>query len=232
MSVRFYTHQAKEGLQFVKISVKKGYRETNMRTIFKNIWARTDWHILPMTILGMLLLVAIYPLMRYAPAEWFVEDGVVENIQLLILVIAFGVALCAKFEHKMFVLVAFLVLFLIVREVNGGRAFFCARYLDPDEICRWNNMKYGYLADWIRGIFAIGVLIYALAAKLWQPIWRYVTKAPLYVWDFLLFAVAAVGAQIAETAYIDNEIMEEGMETVMYIMLIRLIWRYARVEVK
>lgn len=203
-----------------------------MWTILKNICARIDWHIKPMTVLFALLSAAIYPLMRYAPAEWFVEDGMVENIQLLILVVAIGVALGAKFERKMFVLVALAVLFLIVREVNGGRAFFCARYLDPDEICRWNNMKYGYLADWIRWGAAIGVVIYALAAKLWQPIWRYMAKAPIYVWDFLLFGVAAVGAQVAETTYIDNEIMEEGMETLMYIVLTWLIWRYARVKVK
>ncbi len=203
-----------------------------MWNMLKNIFARIDWHILPMTLLGALLLAAIYPLMRYAPAAWFAEDGIVENIQLLILLVAVGVALCAKHEHKMFVLLAFIVLFVIIREVNGGRAIFCKLYLETEETCRWSDFKYGYLVAWIRWSFAIGVVIYALAAKLWRPIWRYVTKAPIYVWDFLLFAVAAVGAQVAETAYFDNEIMEEGMETLMYIMLARLIWRYARVEVK
>ena len=136
-----------------------------MWNMLKNIFARIDWHILPMTVLGALLLAAIYPLMRYAPAVWFAEDGIVENIQLLILLVAVGVALCAKHEHKMFVLLAFIVLFVIIREVNGGRAIFCKLYLETEETCRWSDFKYGYLVAWIRWSFAIGVVIYALAAK-------------------------------------------------------------------
>jgi len=200
--------------------------------VIKNIWHRFDGRMTLMTIAGALLLVAVYPLMHYAPAEWFVEDGAVENVQLFILCLAAIAALCAKYERKMFILVAFVVLFLIIREVNGGRAFFCKLYLEPDQVCRWKNMKYGYLADWIRWGIGLGVIIFAVAAKLWQSIWKYIRKAPVFVWDFIVFSLAMIGAQAAESEYIDNEIMEESMETIMYLMLGWLIWRYGRTEIK
>ena len=200
--------------------------------VIKNIWHHFDGRMTLMTILGVLLLVAVYPLMHYAPAEWFVEDGAVENVQLFILCLAAIAALSAKYERKLFILVAFVVLFLIIREVNGGRAFFCKLYLEPDQVCRWKNMKYGYLADWIRWGIGLGVIIFAVAAKLWQPIWKYIRKAPVFVWDFIVFGLAMIGAQAAESVYIDNEIMEESMETIMYLMLGWLIWRYGRTEIK
>ena len=70
--------------------------------VIKNIWHRFDGRMTLMTIAGALLLVAVYPLMHYAPAEWFVEDGAVENVQLFILCLAAIAALCAKYERKMF----------------------------------------------------------------------------------------------------------------------------------
>lgn len=202
-----------------------------MFNVLKNMWRRIDWHIVPITILFAFLLMAIYPTMLYAPAEWFVEDGAVENVQLIVLIAAMIIALCAKYEKKMFVLVAFVALLLLVREVNGGRAYFCKLYLEPDEICSWKNMKYGYLADWVRWGVGLSVVVYALMAKLWRPIWKYVTKAPIYVWDFVLLIIVVVGAQAAELQCVDNEILEEGMETVMYMLLAWLIWRYGRVKI-
>ncbi len=202
-----------------------------MFDVLKNIWRRIDWHVLPITILIAFMLVAIYPIMLYAPAEWFMEDGAVENIQLVVLIAAMIIALCAKYEKKMFVLAAFVMLLLLAREINGGRAYFCKLYLEPDEICRWKNMKYGYLADWVRWGVGLSVIAYALVARLWQPIWKYIKKAPIYGWDFALLVIAVIGAQVAELKCVDNEILEESMETAMYLLLAWLIWRYGRVKI-
>lgn len=202
-----------------------------MLNLLKNVRRRIDWHILPITVLMALLLMAIYPVMLYAPAEWFMEDGAVENVQLVVLIVATIIALCAKYEKKMFVLAAFVVLLLLMREINGGRAYFCKLYLEPDEICRWKNMKYGYLADLVRWGVGLSIVAYALMAQLWRPIWKYIKKAPIYVWDFVLLVMAVIGAQAAEWKCVDNEILEESMETVMYLLLAWLIWRYGRVKI-
>lgn len=198
----------------------------------KNFWQRFDWRPVTTTILGALLMAAIYPLMKWAPAEWFKEYSWVENLQLVALVIGIGLAMCAKYEKKMFVLLAFVLLFLMVREVNGGRTFFCKLFLATEGDCHWHDMKYGWLSDWVRWGIGIGVLALALKNKVWRPLIKYVLKAPIFVWDILILLLAVTGSWAAELPCVDNEILEESSELLMYVMLAGLVWRYGHVAVK
>ena len=197
----------------------------------KNFWRRFDWSWASTTILGALLVAAIYPLMKWAPAEWFKEYSWAENLQLAALAVGIGLALCVKYEKKMFVLLAFVLLFLMVREVNGGRMFFCKLFLATAGDCHWSDMKYGWLADWVRWGIGISVLIFALKSKVWRPLIKYVLKAPIFVWDILILLLAVTGSWAAELPCVDNEILEESSELLMYVMLAGLVWRYGRVAV-
>ncbi|MEE6207648.1 MAG: hypothetical protein VZR95_06310 [Alphaproteobacteria bacterium] len=194
----------------------------------KDVINRIDKNVNAMTLIELLLVSSMYSIMKFSNPQWFVENGIVENLQLVILSVAFLICLTAKSEKKFFVFCSFIVLFLMIRETNLGRAFFCEKFLAPDEICRWKNMKYGYLADVIRILLAIGIGVYAVYHKLWQPLWKYVSKAPVYIWDIgVMFFCAAVGIA-AEFECIDSEILEECAETVMYMALAYCLWRYSR----
>ncbi len=199
----------------------------------KQIWQRCDWNVRPLTLLGLVLLAAIWPLMRYADPQWFIEDGAVENLQLLIIVAAFIVALTAPQHKKLFFFAALIVAMLFGREINFGRGIFCALYLSPDEVCKWNKFHYGHLVGIIQLLCAAVIVIYALVNKLWHPVWQYIKNAPIFVWDILIFAVATIGGAAAELPCIDNEIMEESMESIMYVALAVLLWRYGHcVQIK
>ena len=199
--------------------------------IILNIWHRINWRPNACTWLEILLLLAVVPAMLWANPEWFVEDGLVENIQLAVLLFAFVIAIRAQNQHRFFVFAGFIVLFMIMRETNLFRGYFCAKYLTPDDMCRWSEFKYGYLATGGRVLFALFTLWYFIKHKLWQPLWQYIVKAPIFIWEFVVIGLTIVGGTIAEFSVIDNEIMEEFCELICYVVIANFIWRYRQITV-
>ena len=199
--------------------------------LIKNLISRLDFSATMLTVAEFLLIVAIYPLMRYAAPQWFTENGIVENVQLLILSVAFVIALKSTQNRQMYVFFAMIIILLMMRETNMGRGYFCAKYLTPDEVCKWNHLKYGYIAGWIRGIYVLGVICYALYIKVWRPIIKYIVKAPIFVWELLFMAIGVICATMAEMPRFDNEILEECAEMLVYVTLCNLLWRYSRCRI-
>ncbi len=199
--------------------------------MLKNILKRFDWHFSWEQIVQLMLLMAIYPLMKYADPQWFVENGIVENMQIFILFLMLLLCLKAQNARKMFVFFALIVVFLIMRETNLGRSYFCAKYLKPEEICRWRNLKYGYIIEASKVIYILFTIGYFIVNKIWQPIMAYVKNAPFFVWEAIFFMIGAVGGTIAEFQSIDNEIMEESCEALMYIAMLFALYRYQKIVV-
>lgn len=196
----------------------------------RELWQRIDWKPDAVTLLEILLILLVYPLMKWGNPVYFVEDGWVENLQLLILLGGAILALRAKQNKKLFVFVAFALLFMIMRETNLFRGYFCMAYLSPDDLCRWEAFQYGYLAKGARLVFVAYVLYYFVRHKLWQPMIEYVLKAPVFVWDFLILFLMAVGGTVAEFSCIDSEIMEECCETILYLALVKCVYRYSKIS--
>lgn len=197
----------------------------------KNFWQRVDFKVSYVTVVEFLLVLLIFPLIKYANPVWFVENSVVENLQLFILSAAFLICLKAKFAKKFFVFCGLIVILMIMRETNLGRPYLCAKYLAPNEVCKWKSFQYGYIVEWARILYVIGILIYAWKHKIWQPLWKYIISAPIYIWDILILLVCAVLGTVAEFQSVDNEILEECAETLMYVALAYCLWRYSRYNV-
>ncbi len=192
----------------------------------KGIWVRICWRPNFLTFIELLLLLSVYPLLIYGNPQWFVEDGVVENLQLLICLGCFLVAWCSPHDKDMFRFIALIVILLICREVNTGRHWLCT-YYDLSYDSRWEEIPYGYVLKWGHNLFAVAIVLYFLVRKIYRPLWHYVQKAPLYFWEFLFLVVGAILALLAEKP-IDNETLEEIAETLFYVALLNLIWRYVR----
>lgn len=191
---------------------------------------RMSWKFDIITLCEFICLILIVPLVKFANPEWFVENSVVENLQLLILWCAFFVALSAKKEKKLFVFCALIVTFFIIRETNMGREYFCSKYLTSDEPCRWKSFKYGYVMELARACFALYIVFYFFKNKLYRTLMTYILRAPLFMWDIVILLLCAIGATVSEFECVDNEIMEEMFEMVMYLALIRCLWIYGRVK--
>lgn len=203
----------------------------NVRNFFVNLWQRINWRPNALTLLEFILILLIYPTMQFAAPQLFVEDGWVENIQLIVLSTAIVAALRAKQNRPLFVFAAMVVVFMIMRETNMFRGYYCAAYLDPDEMCRWEAFKYGYAVKYLRWLWVAYMIYYFIRNKLWQPIIKYVVNAPIYIWDLLVLGLMMAGGTAAEFADIDNEIMEECCELVCYLALFNCILRYRRVAI-
>lgn len=89
-------------------------------------------------------------------------------------------------------------------------------------------MKYGYIAEYGRLLYSIGIVIYACYHKLWKVIWKYATLAPIYIWDIAIILLCAALGIMAEFKSVDNEILEECAEGIVYLALGHCLWRYSR----
>lgn len=203
------------------------YREKmNFLDFLKNIPPRIRWNINGLTIIEFIYILAIPFMLKFANSQFFVEGALVENLQLVVLAVAFVIAVKAPQDRPLFIALALLIVLMLMRETNLGRSYFCEKYLSPDEICRWKKMKYGFIVEPLRGLYGLYILYYIWSRKVYKIVWQYLKQAPIYIFDSLVFVGAAIVATIAERPIIDNEILEECCELLMYVGLVNLIYRY------
>ena len=196
-----------------------------MMNFIKNIAHRLSWRANLLTIFEMMLLLATYPLMIYANPQWFVEDGIAENLQLLVCLWGLAVAFLARYDKPLFIFICMLIVLMICREISTGRHWLCA-YNNLPYNCDWSEFRFGMELKWLRNLFTIATVIYFFGAKVYRYIWQYVQKAPIYVWEILFIALGIILALLAEKPF-DNEIMEEMAETLLYTAILNLIYRYS-----
>ncbi len=194
----------------------------------KKIPARLQWNLSWLTVVEFIYIAAIPFMLKYADDQLFVEGGWIENLQLVILSAALIIALRSPKDKALFTALSLVIVLMLMRETNLGRSYFCEKYLSPDEICRWKKMKYGFIVEPMRDLYGVYILYYIWSKKVYQTIWQYILHAPVFVWDSLVLIGAAVVATLAEFPFIDNEILEESSEMLMYIAFTGLIWKYSR----
>ena len=194
----------------------------------KKIPARLQWNLSWLTVVEFIYIAAIQFMLKYADTQLFVEGGWIENLQLVILGSALIIALRSPKDKALFTALSLVIVLMLMRETNWGRSYFCEKYLSPDEICRWKKMKYGFIVEPLRDLYVVYILYYIWSKKVYQTIWQYILHAPVFVWDSLVLIGAAVAATLAEFPFIDNEILEESCEMLMYIAFTSLVWKYSR----
>ena len=203
------------------------YREKmNFLDFLKNIPPRIRWNINWLTIIEFIYILAIPFMLKFANSQFFVEGALVENLQLVVLAVAFVIAVKAPQDRSLFIALALLIVLMLMRETNLGRSYFCEKYLSPAEICRWKKMKYGFVVEPLRNLYGLYILYYIWSRKVYKIVWQYLKQAPIYIFDSLVLVGAAIVATISEWPIIDNEILEECCELLMYIGLVNLTWRY------
>ncbi len=214
-------------MRYIKAVLCNFYREKmNFKDFLKGIPPRLCWNINRLTIIELIYISAIPFMIKFADPQLFTEGALVENLQLAVLTAAFIIAVTAKKDKSLFVALALLIVLMLMRETNLGRSYFCEKYLSPDEICRWKKMKYGIIVEPLRDLYGLYILYYIWSKKVYKLIWQYILQAPIYLFDSLIFVGAAVAATLAEWPFIDNEILEESSELLMYVGFVNLIFRY------
>ena len=195
---------------------------------FERLTKHCDFKIYLTTILCILILLGLAPGMKYLPAPYGYENGLFENIQMVLLFISCGFALKTQnMEHKKFFTFVFLVLtILILREINCGRTIFFAIPGQENAFYSWKQIKYGWLAHPIYGAYMTLVGIYFLKNKIYLNLINIIKNYKLPIWNILLMLTGMALATYAEEVT-HNAIMEEITEMLFYTALCSIIYCYS-----
>ena len=163
----------------------------------------------------------------FLPEVCFYENGLVENLQLVVL--ALGGWFCLKSGHhrSLFCVVGLVVLMLMLREVNCGRTLFFAKPGEVNAFYKWGEIPYGWVVRLMYGVFIAGVSACFLCRRLYREVGVVLRSSGVPVWNavFLLLSgcVAVCGERVLHSLPV-----EELSELVFYTSLTGMIYLYSR----
>ena len=208
----------------------KNFKKYNIVTMFKNVLdftkKHTDFKIYKVTWIPIIIAILIYPAIKYLPEKYGYENGILENTQLVFLVLSCIFGFCTKSHKKFFKFTALVSIILILREVNCGRTIF---FPVPDAVntfYSWKEIKYGWLAHPLYGLYMAGVGVYFIINKLYLDLFKYIKCVKLPVWN-IVFLLIGMGIGMYSEKVIDNMLLEEMTEMLFYASLMSIIWLYA-----
>lgn len=178
------------------------------------------------TWVGILTALAIIPATMFLPERFGWENGVIENIQLLILFLGMFFSIRPKTDKKFFTFVALVLGILLIREVNCGRTIFFPIPGTENEFYRWSEIKYGWLAHPIYGLYMTYVGFYFLKNKLFINLWEKLSDIKFPIWNFVLLIIGIITGLYAEETH--QLVFEESAELLFYVILVGFIYLYSR----
>lgn len=187
-----------------------------------------DFKVYGVTWLAFLVALGMIPALMYMPQSWGWENGILENTQMVVLWIIIGFCLTAK-KHKRFLkLAALITTIIVIREVNCGRTLFFHVPGTDNQYYPWREIKYGYLAHPIYGVYIALVSLIAIKNKFFQDLWEIAKTVKFPFWNILIAIFAMFMGAIAEKATNNNFIFEEGFELLFYVSLFGIVYLYSR----
>lgn len=188
--------------------------------------AHLDFKFYADTWLALIVALLIVPCVKFLPETWGYENGPLENLQMLALLVGFIFAIRAKVNKKFFYFAAMVIGILALREVNCGRTLFFPVPGEVNTFYGWKDIKYGWLAHPLYGLYMAWVAFYFFKNKLFITLWNIVKKIKFPVWNVLLLLLGMALGLIAEKS-MHNAIMEEITELLFYVSLTGIIRLYA-----
>lgn len=187
--------------------------------VFPNTWA------------SILTALAVVPCVMFLPDRYGWENGLLENMQMAVLFLGVYFALRPKVDKKFFYFVALVLGIIILREVNCGRTLFFPIPGQENAFYSWKDIKYGYLAHPIYGLYMAFVGFYFLKNKLFVNTWEKLSKTALPIWDIILMLIGMTMGMYAEKAMHHN-VFEEISELLFYVGLVGVVYLYSRDKVR
>lgn len=185
-----------------------------------------DFKCYPVTFISIIVALLIIPCTLFLPERFGYENGLLENIQIIVLFTACILAIKAKDNKKFFYFVLMVLVMLILREVNCGRTIFFPVPGVENSFYSWSDIKYGWLAHPLFGLYIAGVAVYFLYNKLFVTLWEFIKNVRFPIWDVMLMLLGMIFGLYAEKA-LSNMVLEEICELLFYVALTGIIYLYA-----
>lgn len=186
-----------------------------------------DFRIFKSTWFSIIIAILILPCVMFLPEKYGYENGLLENMQMVVLFLGLFLAFTSKINKKFFIFAGLVLIILMLREVNCGRTLFFPIPGEENAFYRWSEIKYGYLAHPIYGIYIASVGVYFVWNKLFITLWNMIRKVKLPVWEIVLM-LTGMGIGLYAEHVMDNMILEEMAELLFYTSLTGIIWLYSR----
>ncbi len=191
------------------------------------IKSHIDFKVYGSTVFGLILLLALYPMAKFLPVECAYENSWIENAQLVALALGIFYALRTKYNKTFFKFVALVLGILFLREINCGRSVFFAVPGEPNSFYRWKDIKYGWLAHPLYGIYIGWTGLYFFINKLYLDLWNYIKHAKFPIWDCaFVFTGMFIGWYSEHELH--NMVLEESTELLFYVGLVSIIYLYSQ----
>lgn len=190
--------------------------------MIKTFFKRFDFSLSPITIAPLLIVLLTYPCMKFLPIQYTYENSLIENFQLFVLFLTFIFSIKAKADKKFFISVALICLILFLREINCGRTIFFPIEGVENAFYSWKEIKYGYLAHPLYGLFIGSSALYFLFTKSFMVLFKYIKYAKLSFYNWLFLFCGIIFGTVGEE--IGNFALEEMMETLFYVSFMALIY--------
>ena len=185
-----------------------------------------DFTIYACTWLSIIVAIMVIPCVLFLPQHFGYENGLLENIQMLTLFIGLILAIKAKINKQFFYFVAMVIGILAIREVNCGRTLFFPIPGEVNAYYSWKDIKYGWLAHPIYGIYMAYVAFYFFKNKLFINLLNYIKKVKLPIWNIVLM-ITGMGLGLYAEKVMENFVFEEISELLYYVSLVGIIYLYA-----
>lgn len=197
-----------------------------MKNLCDFVHKHFDFGLQNVTWIGIITALLIIPAVIFLPERCGYENGIIENIQLVILFIGIFFAIRPKTDKKFFYFIAMVLGILIIREINCFRTIFFAIPGEENAFYRWSEIKYGWLAHPLYGLYIAFVGIYFLKNKLFINLWKKLRDIKFPIWNFILLVAGIIIGLYAEETH--NLVFEESAELLFYVMLIGFIYLYSQ----
>ncbi len=193
------------------------------------ICAHLDFKCYPTTYINIIIALLIVPCVMFLPERYGYENGLLENMQMVVLFAGCFFAMRSKIDKKFFYFVTMVLAILMLREVNCGRTLFFAVPGEVNSFYSWKEIKYGYLAHPIYGAYMTYVGIYFLYNKLFLNLWDKIKNIRFPLWDMMLMLTGmTLGLYAEKVAH--NMVLEEITELLFYTGLVGIIYLYSNHE--
>ena len=179
-------------------------------------------NIIPLAVLIINILV-----LRLLNITVIYENSLLENLQLIALFLPILFAFRAKNHKAFFNLVIMVLILMIAREISYGRVIFGAIDGQPNAFYRWSDYKYGFLVNYIIGIYIAIMILYAFFKKIYLDVFVILRKVKMPFWSVFFCGLCTIGQVLGE-GILENTVLEETSEMVLYTIISVLVVYYAK----
>lgn len=176
--------------------------------------------------IAILLLLLLWPAAAMLPKKYGYQNGIFENLQMLVLFACCFLWLFQKKHRKLYIFAALIFFFMICSEMHFGRTLFYPHPSIPNKFLSWKRIWYApYVTPGIT-VYCVLTAVFFFIGKVWKQFLELLTSTRIPVWHILLIIISSTGAVLLDR-YTSHLVLEESIEFIAYTAIFATSYYYA-----